>query len=554
MATNTKWQPTGGNNSDRIGGNGYEFSYTDDQGNTKSVQFDFGTMFSNKKTTGYESFMPEMPVGDDIVITHGHADHIGGISHLLNLKRTELQKKREAGQNLTIHCSAYAEAMIRNSLASDKIPVEEFPVFKKVEPGKPFKLNGFKIEPFAVSHSIPEALGYVVESPDGVRMMTCGDFKTAPVPLGKGWDDKIIAEVASKGIDFMFVDSTSAGRDGIVDGENEVRGGIKEAIARAEGGMIVSSMIASSAHRLYTVARAAAEYSLETGTDPRTIILDGASLLKARTALNKCGYNLESMIKEQTGVDIKIVASNTKTAQETPANQKFCVCTGTQGEEASFVKVARGENKNISLDVDCPVFVYNLQTCIPGSEARYANLEKMFKEKGCTTFFPDRYNSNEIKVHASGHAGSGDVEKLCEIVGKNSPRQTKVVPIHGSTDQRKKVMEIAQKAGLKAFIVPNFEAIKVDANGGVSIEKAQKKETWIGINDVNNNFLYPKYQYDRVVHDTEKETYTKAETLKYKRAEWKKKEYGAKKTKAERKNSLIPPKALQIIKARKVQR
>ena len=41
MAENyTSWKSAGGNNADHIGGNGYEFSYTGENGEKKSIQVD----------------------------------------------------------------------------------------------------------------------------------------------------------------------------------------------------------------------------------------------------------------------------------------------------------------------------------------------------------------------------------------------------------------------------------------------------------------------------------------------------------------------------------
>ena len=62
-------------------------------------------------------------------------------------------------------------------------------------------------------------------------MMTMGDFKTAHVPLGKGWDNDRIAEVAKKGVDLMFLDSTSATQEGVCPPEKDVEKGIKDIVA-----------------------------------------------------------------------------------------------------------------------------------------------------------------------------------------------------------------------------------------------------------------------------------------------------------------------------------
>lgn len=428
--------------------------------------------------------------------------------------------------------------MIKNNLQSTGIPKEEFPQFHLIEPGKPFEANGFKIEPFAVSHSIPDAVGFVIESPDGTRMMTMGDFKTAKVPLGQGFDDEKVAAVAAKGIDYLFVDSTSATSPGETIGESEVKKGLREILKQSQGGPVISGVISSSCHRLHTVASALAEEAIEESKlleekfgypvepQPRTMILDGASLIAARRAMNACGYKLEDLIRQETGIDIKIVASNTKAALNTPPEERFYVCTGTQGEDASLLKIAEGRNKNVSLaemretsglGKGLPIYVYDLQSCIPGSEEKHQALENKFKEQGCTTYFPSRYKPNQFTIHASGHAGAGDVAKICRIVAKNSQRPTMVVPIHGDPSQRRNVMKIAQDNGLNACIVPNMAEMK-SFKRYTSWEDGGKTEEWIGVNDANNDFRRPYFKYDRVQLNVETKERSKVGYYRYKPA------------------------------------
>lgn len=523
----TSWKSAGGNNADHIGGNGYEFSYTDESGEKKGVvQVDYGSLFCKKEETGYDAFIPTMPESNDILITHGHADHMGGLAHLMNLKRAEFEQKRAKGENLTVHCTAFAEKLIKNSLQSTGIPKEEFPDFHVFKPDETFEINGFKVEPFSVSHSIPDAVGFVIESPNGTRMMTTGDFKTAKVPLGQGFDDEKVAAIASKGIDYLFIDSTSSTAKGETIGESEVKEGLRRILKESENGPVISGVISSSCHRLHTVATALAEEALENGTEPRTMILDGASLINARRAMNQCGYKLEDLIRAETGVEMKIVSANSKTAQRTPPQNRFYVCTGTQGEDASLLKIAEGRNKNISLDEmressgmgkDLPIYVYDLQSCIPGSEETHKALEEKFQAQGCATYFPSRYKPNKYTIHASGHAGAGDVAKICKIVSESSPRRTTVVPIHGDPAQRRNVMKIAQESGLSACIIPNmvemraFKKYATWENGG-------KTEEWIGVNDANNDFRKPYFKYDRLALDLETKERKKIGYYKYKRA------------------------------------
>lgn len=512
MTDGLKWEATGGCNDDKIGGNANEFSYTDENGEKHYIQVDYGALFSKQEKTGYDSFLPVQPHCDDILITHGHADHIAGLKHLINLRREE-------GKKLTLHCSPYSMVMIQSALR-DTAP-EDFPEFHIVEPDKPFEINGFKIEPFAVSHSIPDALGFVVESPDGVRMMTTGDFKTADVPLGHGWNDEKIAAIAKKGIDVLFLDSTSATNPGMTKGEADVRKGVKDVMDKSEGGMIVSSMMASSAHRIYTIAQGIADHCRETGAAPRTIITDGGAFASSRAALERAGYDLEKMILEETGVPVRIVSANTDEAKAVPPAQRLYLCTGSQGEKGTFREAAEGVNPNFSLDeakqANVPVFVYNFQSCIPGNEETWEDIQNKFREQGCTVEFPVRGEEEGLILHCSGHGGREDIVKACRLVAENSPRPTMVIPVHGSTEQRKNVMKIAQENGMKACIVQNCASVAVKKDGSKTFSAEPVSEKWIGvIND--GDFKNPVWRYENVTTDVATKAVTKQSDIAYKPA------------------------------------
>ena len=198
--------------------------------------------------------------------------------------------------------------------------------------------------------------------------------------------------------------------------------------------------------------------------------------------------------------------------------------------EPQGLKIAEGRNKNISLDEmrsmggeGMPIYVYDLQSCIPGSEEKHQALEDKFKQAGCTTYFPSRYKPNKFTVHASGHASAGDVAKLCKIVSEKSERPTMVVPIHGDPGQRRNVMKIAQDNGLTACIVPNMAEMKA-FDRYTSWDEGGKTEEWIGVNDLNNDFRRPYFMYDKVEMDLETKQKIKTATYKYKKAPRKPKE------------------------------
>ena len=142
-------------------------------------------------------------------------------------------------------------------------------------------------------------------------------------------------------------------------------------------------------------------------------------------------------------------------------------------------------------------------------------LEEKFKEQGCITYFPSRYKPNKYTVHASGHAGAGDVARICKVVSENSPRPTMVVPIHGDPGQRRNVMKIAQENGLNACIVPNMAEMKMPKDGRPVWQDGRKTEEWIGVNDANNDFRRPYFRYDKILMNVETQERKKIGYYKY---------------------------------------
>lgn len=122
----------------------------------------------------------------DIFITHAHLDHIRDISFLADNIIVEKRKQRVNIISIPSVIKTIKKNLLNDSLWPDftMIPDYENAVLKYVEltVGKPVAINGYKITPYKVNHSVP-AVGYLVENASGKRLFYTGDTG----PIGAAW-------------------------------------------------------------------------------------------------------------------------------------------------------------------------------------------------------------------------------------------------------------------------------------------------------------------------------------------------------------------------------
>ena len=122
---------------------------------------DCGLVFPDSEMYGVDMVIPDFTFViqnkdkiKGLLITHGHEDHIGSIPYLL-------QKV-----DLPVYGTKLTLGLIRNKL-------EEFNLagrthFVEITPKQKLHLGCFTVEPIHVNHSIPDAVGFAIDSPAGV--------------------------------------------------------------------------------------------------------------------------------------------------------------------------------------------------------------------------------------------------------------------------------------------------------------------------------------------------------------------------------------------------
>jgi ribonuclease J len=396
------------------------------------IVVDAGIMFPENDMLGIDYIIPDYAYVRDradkvagIIITHGHEDHVGAISHLVR----------------DVHAPVYATPLTRG-LIEVKLTrggVLDRVQLNTVKAGQSLQVGPFKIEFFHMSHSIPDAVGLGITTPAGLIVHT-SDFKFDLSPVD-GWptDYAKLAEFSKRGVDLLLSDSTNAERPGWTPSEMVI-GPAFDKVLSAAGGRVIIATFASLISRIQQVADAAARHQ-------RKMALAGPSMIDNVKIARKLGY-LE--IPDDLLVPID-------QALNMPNHKVVVMCTGSQGEPSSIVgRLSTGTNRQFDLKPGDTIILSSHP--IPGNEETISKTINRLLRRGANVIY-----DGSPPVHVSGHASQEEQKLLLNLV---KPRH--FMPIHGELRQLTKHGQLAQEVGMSQkdiFVVENGQIVEL--SGGV---------------------------------------------------------------------------------------
>jgi len=400
--------PIGG--LEEVGRNMTLFEYKGD-----IVIVDMGLQFPEDDMPGIDYIIPNIEYlkGKEknilgVVITHGHLDHVGAISHLIP----------RLG-----YPPVYATGLSRGIILKRH---EDFPNAGKLEIHTVKKtdnltLGHFKIEFFHVNHNIPDSVGIALHTPEGTVIHT-GDFKFDHSPIGdEPADIARIVQLSSKdgGVLVMLSDSTNAEDSGYTISERQVQASLDEIIKDAPG-RVIAATFGSLISRIQQLVNIAEKYG-------RKLAIDGYSMKTNVEIAKELGF-----IKAKRDTFIPINDVN-KYAPE----KIIIACTGAQGEgEAVLMRIAHKEHRFVHIQKgDSVIFSSSV---VPGNERSVSSLKDILMYQGAKII-----HSKLMDVHASGHAQVEDLKLMLNLV---KPKY--LIPIHGNHFMLRMHGGIAESIGM----------------------------------------------------------------------------------------------------------
>ncbi|MDD3474247.1 MAG: ribonuclease J, partial [Syntrophaceae bacterium] len=268
---------------------------------------DCGLMFPDDSMPGVDFVIPDLDwvlefdwniLG--IIITHAHEDHIGALPFVL--------KKAPA----PIFSTALTMGFIEYKL--QEYELLETSERNVISPGQPISIGPFKIECLRMCHSVPDAIGLAIETPEGV-IIHSGDFKLDPTPIdGRLCDLEKIGYLGSQGVLVLLSDSTNVENRKETRSESIIKPAFEE-IFKTSPGRILIATFSSNIHRIQQALSLAKVFR-------RKVALVGRSMVANVKIASELGY-LD--IPSDTLVDMKDI-------DDIAEDQLAILSTGSQGE------------------------------------------------------------------------------------------------------------------------------------------------------------------------------------------------------------------------------
>ena len=424
MSKNLKIIPLGG--LGEIGKNMTLLEYGRNQ-----IIIDCGVMFPENDMYGIDLVLPEFDYVVEnqntlrgIVLTHGHMDHIGGLPYLM--KRI----------NAPIYGTALTIGMVGRQL--EEAGLKKQADLNVIDDKQTLNLGPFRISPFAVAHSIPAAVGLVIDTPVGAVVHT-GDYKLDETPTGgRTTDFKRLRQLTPNGVLAMMGDSTNADRPGRTPTEQLVADTLDDLFAEADGRRIIIATFSSLLARLQEIIRLADKYG-------RKVALTGRSLQQNVELARDLGY-----MKIPKGMLVDINA-------RIPDGKLVILSTGSQGEPRSALnRMAKGEHRQIQVHENDTIIISG--GTIPGNEEDVGRMLNNLFARGANVIYGPM-----ATVHVSGHGSREDMRIMLEKV---SPRY--LIPVHGETRHQHLHARLAEETGMAE------EAIFILHNGASWVTDGEK--------------------------------------------------------------------------------
>lgn len=358
------------------------------------IVIDAGLAFPDDDMFGIDLVIPDMSYLIEnrdkvraVVITHGHEDHIGGLSYLLN------------EVNVPVYATKLVCGFIEGKLKENHITNY---TLNEVHHGDEVQIGCMKVGFIHTNHSIPDASALYFRTPVGTIVHT-GDFKVDMTPVdGKQMDMHKFAELGRRGVLLLMSDSTNAERPGYTESETTVGHAFRKAF-RAAKGRIILATFASNISRIQQAINTAIQFK-------RKVTVLGRSMVNNVQVAIELGY-----LDVPEGVLIEPDELN-----RYPADQVLILTTGSQGEPmAGLSRMASNNHRSVSIMPGDTVIIS--ATPIPGNETGVGRTIDNLMRLGANVIA-----GRDKKIHVSGHASQEELKLMLGLIKPNY-----FVPIHG---------------------------------------------------------------------------------------------------------------------------
>ncbi len=393
---------------------------------------DCGFQFKEDDTPGIDYILPNTGYLEQnrhkvrgMLISHGHLDHIGGIPYILDrIGNPMIYTRRLTGMMIKKRQEEF--------VGSSPIQIRE------VEKGETIKLGNHTVRFFGVTHTVPDSMGIIIETPWGDVVFT-GDIKlnhTDGTPSEE--EQREFAIFKDRNVLALLMDSTNVWQPGFSIPEVNVYTTLQRIITETNGRLIIA-MFASHLERLIRVMQFAEE-------NAKKVVIDGRSMRTNIEIARELGL---IKYKDDTVIQVEDI-------DRFPPEKVVILATGAQGDEfASLARIGNKSHKYLRLKPTDTIVLSS--SVIPGNERAVQKLKDNLSRQGARII---TYHASD--VHASGH---GNREEAVWIHKQVRPKF--FVPVHGYHYMLRVHGDVAEELGMPRanIIIPDNSAVVEIVNG-----------------------------------------------------------------------------------------
>lgn len=427
------------------------------------IVIDAGLAFPDDDMFGIDLVIPDMSYLIEnrdkvraVVITHGHEDHIGGLSYLLN------------EVNVPVYATKLVCGLIEGKLKENHITNY---TLNEVHHGDEVQIGCMKVGFIHTNHSIPDASALYFRTPVGTIVHT-GDFKMDLTPVdGRQMDIHKFAELGRRGVLLLMSDSTNAERAGYTESETTVGHAFRKAF-RAAKGRIILATFASNISRIQQAINTVVQFK-------RKVTVLGRSMVNNVQIAIELGY-----LDVPEGVLIEPDELN-----RYPDDQILILTTGSQGEPmAGLSRMASNNHRSVSIMPGDTVIIS--ATPIPGNETGVGRTIDNLMRLGANVIA-----GRDKKIHVSGHASQEELKLMLELI---KPKY--FIPVHGEYRMLKTHGDLAVMMGVAkdhVLIGDNGQIFEFSNRSGHKTGHVNAGRVFVdglGVGDVGNIVIRDRQQ------------------------------------------------------------
>lgn len=370
-----------------------------------------------------------------LIVTHAHFDHYGAVPNLL----LEI--------NVPIWTSALTKEFIIKKLEETKVN-PKFVDFHLINgQTNEFSIGAFKVTPFHINHSVPQALGFLISTPRG-NIFHISDFKFDWTPIDeKPFDIQKVSYLASQKKPVLLLsDSLGAAKEGHTKTEIKIQEVLENIMIRAKNLVLVTT-ISSNISRIKQAIMA----SINTG---RKVAFLGRSLEASSQIALKLGYF--SSLKKHL-IPIKKIKS-------IPFSQLTIIVAGSYGQEDSALsRISKNKHSLIKLRKG-DVVIFSADPAPPGVIIKVNNMvDNLTRLKARVYYYEIQDN-----LHVSGHATAEDLKMLIALI-----KPQYLMPIGGDYRHMNAYSLFAQKMGYsekQILLLKEKQTLEINVSGRLLIK------------------------------------------------------------------------------------